>query len=163
MPQKKRGTRSEMKKVDLYTDGACSGNPGAGGWAAILVYNGIEKEISGYNKETTNNRMEVFAVIQGLKKLNQSCDVTVYSDSAYVCNAFNEQWIDSWRRNNWKTAGKDKVKNEDLWKQLLFETERHVVRFVKVKGHADNEYNNRCDKLATGEIAKVRKSELPEN
>ena len=146
-----------MKKVDLYTDGACSGNPGVGGWGAILIYNGHEKEISGYNKDTTNNRMEIFAVIQGLKQLNQPCEVTVYSDSAYVCNAFLEGWIDDWQANNWRTKSKDKVKNDDLWKLLLMHMEGHVVTFVKVKGHADNVYNNRCDKLATGEIAKHNK------
>ena len=146
-----------MKKVDIYTDGACSGNPGAGGWAAVLIYNGVEKEISGYNKDTTNNRMELFAVIQGLKQLNQSCEVTVYSDSAYVCNAFTENWIDEWQRNDWKLKDRNTpVKNADLWKSLLYECAKHRVSFVKVKGHADNAYNNRCDKLATGEIANVR-------
>ena len=147
----------QMKKVDLYTDGACSGNPGVGGWGAILIYNGHEKEVSGYNKDTTNNRMEIFAVIQGLKQLNQPCEVTVYSDSAYVCNAFTEKWIDEWRANNWRTKSKDKVKNDDLWKLLLMQMEDHKVSFVKVKGHADNVYNNRCDKLATGEISKHNK------
>ena len=146
-----------MKKVDLYTDGACSGNPGVGGWGAILIYNGHEKEVSGYNKDTTNNRMEIFAVIQGLKQLNQPCEVTVYSDSAYVCNAFTEKWIDEWQANNWRTKPKDKVKNDDLWKLLLMQMEDHKVSFVKVKGHADNVYNNRCDKLATGEISKHNK------
>lgn len=146
-----------MKKVDLYTDGACSGNPGVGGWGAILIYNGHEKEVSGYNKDTTNNRMEIFAVIQGLKQLNQPCEVTVYSDSAYVCNAFTEKWIDEWQANNWRTKSKDKVKNDDLWKLLLMQMEDHNVSFVKVKGHADNVYNNRCDKLATGEISKHNK------
>ena len=148
-----------MKRVDIYTDGACSGNPGAGGWAAILIYNGVEKEISGYNRETTNNRMELFAVIQGLKQLNQQCDVTVYSDSAYVCNAFLEGWIDDWIAADWKLkGGKGQVKNADLWKMLLLECGRHKVKFVKVKGHADNVHNNRCDKLATGEIAKASKN-----
>ena len=146
-----------MKKVDLYTDGACSGNPGVGGWGAIMIYNGHEKEISGYNKDTTNNRMEIFAVIQGLKQLNQPCEVTVYSDSAYVCNAFLENWIEDWQIHNWRTKSKDKVKNDDLWKLLLMQMEGHIVTFVKVKGHADNVYNNRCDKLATGEIAKHNK------
>ncbi len=143
-----------MKKVDLYTDGACSGNPGVGGWGAILIYNGHEKELSGYCKDTTNNRMELFAVIQGLKQLNQPCEVTVFSDSAYVCNAFLENWITDWQANNWRTKSKDKVKNDDLWKLLLMQMEDHKVSFVKVKGHADNAYNNRCDKLATGEISK---------
>lgn len=146
-----------MKKVTIYTDGACSGNPGIGGWAAILNYMGHEKEVSGYMKETTNNRMEIFAIIQGLRQLNESCEVTVYSDSAYAVNAFNEGWLQSWKANKWKTASKDEVKNLDLWKLLLIETEKHKVEFVKVKGHADVEGNNRCDKLARAQIASVQK------
>lgn len=141
-----------MKQVTIYTDGACSGNPGMGGWGAILMYNGHVKEISGYNKDTTNNRMELFAVIQALRQLNQPCQVEIYTDSAYVCNAFEERWIDSWQNNDWKTASKQKVKNDDLWKMLLIELSKHQYRFFKVKGHSDNEYNNRCDQLATGEI-----------
>lgn len=147
-----------MKKVILYTDGACSGNPGVGGWAAILMYNGHEKELVGYNKDTTNNRMEMFAIIQGLAALKESCEVEIYSDSAYVCNAFLEGWVDEWAKNNWKTAGKSPVKNDDLWKLLLIEIKKHNVSFHKVKGHADNEYNNRCDKLATDEIKRVKKN-----
>lgn len=141
-----------MKQVTIYTDGACSGNPGMGGWGAILIYNGHVKEISGYNKDTTNNRMELFAVIQALRQLNQPCQVEIYTDSAYVSNAFEEGWIDSWQNNDWKTASKQKVKNDDLWKMLLIELSKHQYRFFKVKGHSDNEYNNRCDQLATGEI-----------
>lgn len=141
-----------MKQVTIYTDGACSGNPGMGGWGAILIYNGHVKEISGYNKDTTNNRMELFAAIQALRQLNQPCQVEIYTDSAYVCNAFEEGWIDSWQNNDWKTASKQKVKNDDLWKMLLIELSKHQYRFFKVKGHSDNEYNNRCDQLATGEI-----------
>ncbi|MCL2861052.1 MAG: ribonuclease HI [Firmicutes bacterium] len=137
-----------MKKIHLYTDGACSGNPGKGGWAAILIYNGHEKEISGYDKNTTNNRMEMFAVIQGLSYLKESCDVTIYSDSAYVVNAFNEGWIYSWQKNNWKTADKKDVKNKELWHDLLLNMKNHKVTFVKVKGHSDDEKNNRCDFLA---------------
>lgn len=147
------------KKVDIYTDGACSGNPGAGGWAAILKYKGIEKEFSGYDKSTTNNRMELFAIIQGLRKLKESCDVTVYSDSAYAINPFLEGWINNWRANNWRTASKDDVKNVDLWQSLLIETDKHTVNFVKVKGHSDNEYNNRCDKLAKAAIGQLQKKE----
>ncbi|MGN0788720.1 MAG: ribonuclease HI [Christensenellales bacterium] len=141
-----------MKQVTIYTDGACSGNPGMGGWGAILMYNGHVKEISGYNKDTTNNRMELFAVIQALRQLNQPCQVEIYTDSAYVCNAFEEGWIVSWQNNDWKTTSKQKVKNDDLWKMLLIELSRHQYKFFKVKGHADNQYNNRCDQLATGEI-----------
>lgn len=147
-----------MKKVTLYTDGACSGNPGVGGWAAILMYNGHEKELVGYNKDTTNNRMEMFAIIQGLSALKEPCEVQVYSDSAYVCNAFLEGWVDEWANNNWKTASKSPVKNDDLWKLMLIQIKKHKVFFNKVKGHADNEYNNRCDKLATDEIKRVKKN-----
>ncbi len=157
MQKAQRGTQQGMKNVTIYTDGACSGNPGIGGWAAILIYNGYEKEIAGYNKDTTNNRMEMFAIIQGLSALKEPCIVDIYSDSAYVCNAFSEGWIDQWQKNNWKTSGKSAVKNEDLWKSLLIQLSKHEYIFHKVKGHADNEYNNRCDRLATGEIKRVKK------
>lgn len=144
-----------MKKVDLYTDGACSGNPGAGGYGAILIYRGIEKEISGGEPSTTNNRMEIFAVIAGLRCLKESCDVTIYSDSAYTVNAFNEGWIQGWKTNGWKKADGKPVLNADLWQELLSLMEPHEIRFVKVKGHADNEYNNRCDALARAAIKKL--------
>lgn len=143
-----------MKTVDLYTDGACSGNPGVGGYCAILIYNGNEKIVSGYEKDTTNNRMEILAVIKGLDALKEPCNVNVYSDSQYVVDAFNQQWINSWVSNGWRTAGKKEVKNVDLWKTLLELVERNNVTFVKVKGHADNEYNNRCDKIAVDEYRK---------
>lgn len=145
-----------MKAIQIYTDGACSGNPGAGGWCAILFYNGHEKVVSGYNKDTTNNRMELFAVIQGLRQLNQPCDVTIFSDSAYVCNAVEERWIEQWVANGWKTSTKAKVKNDDLWRLLLIEMKKHNVKFVKVAGHSDNENNNRCDEIARAEITKVK-------
>lgn len=141
-----------MKHVDIYTDGACSGNPGAGGWAAILIFKGVEKTVSGYNKDTTNNRMELFAIIQGLRQLKEKCDVTVYSDSAYAIEPFLQNWITEWQLKDWRTASKKDVKNVDLWKNLLFEVEKHNVNFVKVKGHSDNVYNNRCDKIARNEI-----------
>ena len=144
-----------MKKVDLYTDGACSGNPGAGGYGAILIYRGIEKEISGGEPSTTNNRMEIFAVIAGLRCLKESCDVTIYSDSAYTVNAFNEGWIQGWKTNGWKKADGKPVLNADLWLELLSLMEPHEIRFVTVKGHADNEYNNRCDALARAAIKKL--------
>ena len=144
-----------MKNVDLYTDGACSGNPGAGGYGAILIYRGIEKEISGGEPSTTNNRMEIFAVIAGLRCLKESCDVTIYSDSAYTVNAFNEGWIQGWKTNGWKKADGKPVLNADLWLELLSLMEPHEIRFVKVKGHADNEYNNRCDALARAAIKKL--------
>lgn len=145
---------NHLKEVQLYTDGACSGNPGPGGWGAILIYASREKEISGYVQETTNNRMEMFAVIQGLRCLRQPCRVTVFTDSAYLANAFLRGWIDNWQRNGWKTAGKQSVQNQDLWRQLLIAMKSHDVHWVRVRGHADNEYNNRCDRLATGEIKK---------
>ena len=141
-----------MKNVMIYTDGACSGNPGPGGWGAVLIYQGTEKEISGYCEHTTNNRMEIMACIEALKCLKEHCSVTLHTDSAYVCNAFNAGWLTNWQRNNWRKADKKPVENTDLWKELLQLTERHAVTFVKVKGHSDNIYNNRCDKLATGMI-----------
>ena len=147
---------SELKHVDIYTDGACSGNPGKGGWAAILIYKGREKEISGNYPETTNNRMELFAIISALLQLKEPCEVTVYSDSAYSLNPILEGWIEQWQEKNWKTADKSPVKNVDLWKALLIELKKHRVTFVKVKGHSDNEYNNRCDLLAKAEIKKLQ-------
>ena len=147
---------SELKHVDIYTDGACSGNPGKGGWAAILIYKGREKEISGNYPETTNNRMELFAIISALLQLKEPCEVTVYSDSAYSLNPILEGWIEQWQEKNWKTADKSPVKNVDLWNALLIELKKHRVTFVKVKGHSDNEYNNRCDLLAKTEIKKLQ-------
>ena len=141
-----------MKKVVLYTDGACSGNPGVGGWGAVLMFNGHEKRISGAEQLTTNNRMEIFAVISGLECLKEACEVTVYSDSAYTVNAFNNGWIYGWEKLNWQKADKKPVLNVDLWQRLLALTRIHRVTFIKVKGHADNEYNNICDKLATDAI-----------
>ena len=137
-----------MKKVTLYTDGACSGNPGPGGYGAVLIYNGVEKEISGGQKDTTNNQMEMMAVIKGLEMLKEPCEVKVYSDSAYVVNSIQKGWIYSWKKNNWKKADKSKVKNIDFWERLLSQLEIHKVEFLKVKGHADDELNNRCDRLA---------------
>lgn len=144
-----------MKKVDIYTDGACSGNPGAGGWCAILIYKGIEKTLAGGVKETTNNRMEMTAVIEGLKALRERCEVTVYSDSAYTVNAVNEGWLAYWLTHNWRTRDKSDVKNVDLWESLNSELKKHKVTFIKVKGHSDNAYNNRCDEVARGEIKKL--------
>ncbi len=146
-----------MKKVHLYTDGACSGNPGPGGYGIVLQYKGRKKEFSGYEPQTTNNRMELTAVIEGLRKLKERCDVTIFTDSAYVMNAIDKKWIENWQINNWKTANKKPVMNQDLWQDLLQELDKHKVSWVKVKGHSDNELNNRCDALATGEIAKNMK------
>jgi ribonuclease HI len=146
-----------MKKVvDIYTDGACSGNPGAGGYCAILLYNGAEKVVSGSEVSTTNNRMEILAVIKGLEALKEACKVNLYSDSRYVVDAFNEKWLDSWIANGWRTAGKKEVKNVDLWQRLLGLIKVHEVNFIKVKGHSDNEYNNRCDKVAVEEYKKIQ-------
>lgn len=156
-----------MKKVvDIYTDGACSGNPGIGGWGAILLYKGHKKEISGAQLDTTNNRMELTAIIEGLKMLKESCVVTVYSDSAYSVEPFLKGWIHNWIMKGWKTSGKDEVKNVDLWKELLDLMHIHEVSYVKVKGHADNELNNRCDYLARTAIKDLQKSfpiNLPDN
>lgn len=141
-----------MEKIIIYTDGACSGNPGSGGWAAVLIYNGKEKEISGGNKNTTNNIMEITAVIEGLKALKYPCEVELYSDSAYVVNTFTQGWIFNWMQKGWKTASGDSVKNKELWQELYSLTKIHKVTFNKVKGHADNHYNNRCDELARDAI-----------
>ena len=124
-----------MEKVVIYTDGACSGNPGPGGWGAILMYKGVKKEISGGSKQTTNNIMELTAVIEGLKMLKFPCEVDLYSDSAYVVNAFEQKWIFGWIKKNWKTASGDPVKNKELWEELYGLTKIHTVNFIKVKGH----------------------------
>ncbi|MCR2804457.1 ribonuclease HI [Paenibacillus soyae] len=144
-----------MKEVMIYTDGACSGNPGPGGWGAVLFYGGHRKEISGGEKATTNNRMEIQAVIEGLSLLKEPCTVKVYSDSAYVVNCFQKGWIHGWLRNGWKNSKKDPVENQDLWKQLWELMKQHSVEYVKVKGHSDNEWNNRCDELAREAIRRL--------
>ena len=136
------------EKVIIYTDGACSGNPGPGGWGAILMYKGAKKEISGGMKNTTNNIMEITAVVEALKCLKVESDVEVYSDSAYTVNAFKQGWIYNWIKNGWKTANKEPVKNKELWQELYALTKKHKVEFIKVKGHSDNEFNNRCDEIA---------------
>ena len=147
-------------KYTIYTDGACSGNPGVGGYCAILMYNGAEKVVSGYELETTNNRMELLAVIKGLEALKETCMVNVYSDSQYVVDAFLQNWVFSWQQNGWKTAGKKAVKNPDLWLRLLELYNVHEVTFIKVKGHSDNEFNNRCDKIAVSEYKKVQEGNI---
>ena len=147
----------ESKKVVvLYTDGACSNNPGVGGYCSILRYNGREKIISGGEENTTNNRMELMGVLKGLQSIKTGCNVEVYSDSAYVVNAFENNWIETWQRNNWRTSAKTPVLNLDLWKLLLEETDRLKVKWCKVKGHADNELNNRCDEIARNEVQKIK-------
>lgn len=153
--EEKKNAIDDSSSVVLYTDGACSGNPGAGGWACILSYKGNEKVLSGGENLTTNNRMELMAVIVGLENIKEGHDVKVYSDSAYVVNAFNQGWIDNWQKLGWKTSGKSEVSNKDLWQRLLQAKEKLNVEFVKVKGHSDNEMNNRCDCLAREEILKL--------
>lgn len=148
-----------MKTVILYTDGACSGNPGVGGWGAILRYGNIEKNVSGAEPSTTNNRMELKAVIEGLKNLKEPCIVQIYSDSAYTVNAFNNGWIYEWEKSGFIKSDNKPVLNEDLWRELLDLTRIHKVSFNKVKGHADDYYNIACDKLATDAI-KYLKSQL---
>lgn len=145
-----------MRKIDVYTDGACSGNPGPGGYGAILVWNGHEKELSEGFAETTNNRMELLAVITALEALKEDCIVTVTSDSKYVVDAIEKGWLDSWRSNGWRKADKKPALNAELWQRLLVQLERHEVSFVWVKGHAGHPYNERCDRLAVAAIDKIR-------
>ena len=140
------------ENIIIYTDGACSGNPGPGGWGCVLMYQDRKKEISGGKKDTTNNVMELTAVIEGLKLLKYPCKVDLYSDSAYVVNGFLQGWIHNWIKNGWRTSGKEPVKNKELWQELYALTKTHEVTFHKVKGHSDNEYNNRCDELARNAI-----------
>lgn len=149
---------SKKKKVTLYTDGACSGNPGLGGYAGILIYGDFRREYNAAEKHTTNNRMEVLAVIEGLKKLKYPCIVDVYSDSAYTVNAFLNGWVYAWKKNGWKKADNKPVSNVDLWEELYALTKTHEVTFHKVAGHADNELNNRCDELARAAIVDLRNS-----
>lgn len=138
-----------MKKVDIYTDGACRNNPGRGGWGAILVYAGKEKELSGGEPMTTNNRMELSAVIAALSALKERCEVTLTTDSQYVVNAIEKGWLDSWRKNGWRKSDKSPVQNVDLWEKLIGLLDRHKVTFVWVRGHNGHPYNERCDVLAT--------------
>lgn len=144
-----------LKKIEIWTDGACSGNPGPGGWAAILKYKDVEKCISGGNELTTNNVMELTAVIEGLRALKEKCLVDLYTDSNYVVKAINEGWLTAWQMKGYKTADNKRVKNVELWKELVTLLRQQEVKFIKVKGHADNENNNRCDCLARAEIQKL--------
>ncbi len=141
-----------MKEVTIYSDGACSGNPGPGGWAAILMYGKHERVITGAERHTTNNRMELMAVVESLRTLKSRCRVALHTDSAYIANAINQGWTANWIKRGWKTAGKKDVKNRDLWEALLAQLERHEVRFTKVKGHADDDLNNRVDELAVAAL-----------
>ena len=140
------------KEVEIYTDGACSGNPGPGGWAAVLIYRGVEKELVGGERLTTNQRMELTAAIKALGALKEPCQVRLYSDSAYLVNAFQQGWLSRWEANGWLTAQKEPVENQDLWRELLSLARQHQVEWLKVKGHAANPYNERCDRLARGAI-----------
>ena len=144
-----------MEKVIIYTDGACSGNPGPGGWGAILMYKDTKKEISGGKKDTTNNVMELTAALEALKLLKFPCEVELYSDSAYLVNGFNQGWIYGWQKNNWKNSSKEPVKNKEIWEEIYKMTQKHKVKFIKVKGHSDNELNNRCDELARNAIPSI--------
>lgn len=145
-----------MKKVYIYTDGACSGNPGCGGWGAVLVFGITEKELSGAEKETTNNRMELTAVIKSLEALKEPCEVELTTDSKYVCDAVNKEWVYSWKRNGWKKADKKPALNVDLWEQLLAQLDKHKVKFNWVKGHNGHPYNERCDRLAVEQYKKLQ-------
>lgn len=142
-----------MKSLDIYTDGACSGNPGAGGYGAVLLYKGARKEISQGFRRTTNNRMEMLAVIKALECLKEPCNVTLYSDSKYVVDSITKGWVYGWKKRGWIKSDKKKALNVDLWERLLPLLEKHNVEFIWVKGHADNVENERCDELARGAIA----------
>lgn len=144
-----------MKEVQIYTDGACSGNPGPGGWGAILMFKEQRRELSGGEANTTNNRMELLAAIEALKALKEPCRVDLYTDSAYLCNAFLQHWIDRWQQNGWRTSQKKAVENRDLWEALLELGKTHKISWRKVKGHSDNAHNNRCDELARKAIAQA--------
>ncbi len=139
------------KAVDLYADGACSGNPGPGGWGAILCYNGRELELSGYDPDTTNNRMELTAVITALETLKEPCAVTVYSDSKYVVDSIQKGWLAGWQQNGWKNSQKKTPPNLELWQRLLPQLDRHAVKFVWIRGHAGHPFNERCDEMAVRE------------
>lgn len=146
-----------MKRVTIYTDGACKGNPGPGGYAAILVYNGNEKVVSGGEANTTNNKMELTAVIAGLKALKEPCETEVYSDSRYVCDSINQSWVYKWRENGWMRSKKEPALNAGLWEELLLLLEIHSVKFVWIKGHNQHPYNERCDKIAVEQAEKYTK------
>jgi len=145
-------TKMALPIVDIYTDGACSGNPGPGGWAALLQYNGKEKELSGADRATTNNRMEMTAVIRALQELNKPCHVRLHSDSALIINAMTQGWIENWQAKGWRKADKKPVENRELWEEMLSAMKQHRVDWIKVKGHADDVRNNRVDALAVAAI-----------
>ncbi|MFH1096649.1 MAG: ribonuclease HI [Candidatus Desantisbacteria bacterium] len=145
-------TKNDNNVITIYTDGACRGNPGPGGWAAILIIEEKEQEFAGGQRNTTNNQMELMGVIQGLKAIKPPSKIRIYSDSAYIINAFTQNWIKNWLSNGWQTATKQPVKNQDLWQELLRLIQPHQVEWVKVKGHSGDKYNERCDRLAVAAI-----------
>jgi ribonuclease HI len=145
-----------MKQVDIYTDGACSGNPGPGGWGAVIVFRSVEKELSGGEAKTTNNRMELSAVIAALETLREPCDVTLYSDSKYIIDAVKRGWAKSWKKNNWIKSDKKPAQNSDLWERLLGLCDIHTLTPVWVRGHNGHEYNERCDRLAVAQAEKYK-------
>ena len=147
---------SNLKNIELYTDGACSGNPGPGGWGAILRYNSNEKKLSGFESQTTNNRMELTAAIEGLSALKEPCNVRLTSDSKYLTDAINKGWIYNWQKNNWRKSNRDAVLNIDLWERLLPLLKKHKVTFIWVKGHAGHPENEECDRMAVEQIEKNR-------
>jgi ribonuclease HI len=144
-----------MKEVTIYTDGACSGNPGPGGWGAVLMFGEHRKEISGAEASATNNRMELTAAIEALRRLKEPCRVRLYSDSAYLVNCFRQGWMKGWIRNGWRNSKGQPVENRDLWETLWKLMQIHEVEYIKVKGHSDNEWNNHCDELAREAIARL--------
>lgn len=146
-----------MQNITIYTDGACSGNPGPGGWAALLMHESRRKQLSGGASRTTNNRMELTAALEALRHLRKPCKVRLHTDSAYLANAFNQNWLRGWQRNGWKTAGKKPVENRDLWEALLAESARHRITWIKVKGHADNEFNNLADAAAVAAMQEYKR------
>ncbi len=146
--------QEKKKKIVIYTDGACSGNPGPGGWGAVLLYGPHRKELSGFVAETTNNKMELLAAVEALRMLKVPCQVELYSDSAYLINAWKQGWLANWQKNGWKNAKKQPVENQELWQELLRLARIHQVSWIKVKGHSDNEENNRCDEMARQQIAR---------
>ncbi len=150
---------SSESHVQAYTDGACLGNPGPGGWACVLIFGDTQKELSDGERQTTNQRMELVAAIKALEALKRPCHVTLYSDSAYLVNAFRQRWVDRWQRTGWQTSAKKDVANRDLWERLIALTDVHTVTWSKVKGHADNELNNRCDELARAAARRAQSAE----
>ena len=146
--------QEKKKKIVIYTDGACSGNPGPGGWGAVLLYGSHRKELSGFVPDTTNNKMELLAAVEALRALKVPCQVELYSDSAYLINAWKQGWLANWQKNGWKNAKKQPVENQELWQELLRLARIHQVSWIKVKGHSDNKENNRCDEMARRQIAR---------